>query len=340
MSDAAATTSTSAAPESAPQTSAETSAPSEASTPPEASAAPEGGAETQEASAEPAAPPPRKLRLKIDGQDEEHDEEQVIKLAQKGRAADRRFEEAHKLAQKAQQAMDRLAQIERKLTSDPMMRAYLAGDEEAVMQAMIARLEYESLPPEERRRRDEEQALRSKAQRYDEIERQQREAQQRQQREEQIAALTKRHEEEAKASLSRVGLDAADPEVMERWIVTRSSALSRGEQMTADEAAARVAERMGSARKSYFERLATLEGDALLAEVPEAVLTRMRAADAARLTARQLARNPVTGQFQRAKDAPPPPSRTQKRSVSPDKWLRVMRSQGVDAANRLLEGDE
>lgn len=291
----------------------------------------EGTPETQQA--------PRRMRLRIDGQDEEHDEEEVIKLAQKYRAADRRFDEAHKLREEVRQRESELAQIERRLSADPLIRAYLERGEDGVMEALVQRLEYESLPLEERRRHDEETALRTKAQRYDEIERRQREAAAEREREQKTAAMQRAFEEEARASLAAAGLDPADPETMERWIVTRMVAMRRGEQMTAEQAAQRVAALLGRTRESLIGKLTSLEGDALLRELPEALLTRIRAADAARLTAAQRARNPANGQFVATKPAPQATAKP-KRQISTERWLSTMRTQGVDAANRLLEEGE
>lgn len=339
------------------------------------SAAPEvesGGAPADvETPSESAPAPARKWALKYDGKDHEIDsEEELVKLAQKGLGADRRFEEAATTRKQVEAAA-------RKMADDPLgVLSALYGDEGKAAQiaatkmmerpgvraevqrlllehpearaeleaAMYERLRYEGLPEDERKRIDEDRTLREKAskvERYEAEERKRAEAAERQRREQahavEVERLQRTYAEEARTSLAAVGLDPNDPDVSERWILQRSAALDQGVELTAAEAAQRVADRIGGSRKGYLESLAKLEGDALLAALPPAVLAKINAANAARVTGavRAKTREAQTGAPRKA-----PPAAKPKMEVSTDAWLRAMKRLGVDEANRRLAAGE
>lgn len=344
----------------APETAAEPSAPSAAPDTSEGGGEPTGGGDVAgDAIAAAKAEEERQARkwaLKYDGKDHEvTSEEELVKLAQKGLGADRRFEEAATLRKQIEAAARRMAddplEIMTAIHGDEGKAAQIAArrmlahpkGREIIEAMLLEQYQYESLPEAERKRLDEDRALRARAARADELEQRERERAEAEQR---TAAETKRTAEverlqrtfadEARASLTAAGLDPNDPDIAERWIMQRMAAMDQGVELTAEEAAKRVSERVGGSRKGYLESLGKLDGDALLESIPAAVLAKIRAADAARLVGKQraAARQTQTG----GKPTPKPaPKRVE---VSSDQWLKAVRTIGVAEANRRLEAGE
>lgn len=178
-------TTTATAPTSAPQT-AGNAAPADAKT--GTATAPEGSAPgPAQAAAEAIAEV--KHKLKIGGEEKELPLSEILKLAQKGEGADRKFNEAAAVRKEMERIINALPQ-------DPVGAiAQLMGDKskaaravldsmlrdpevrEELELAMVERLKYEGMPEDQRKKVDEERDLRAKAKRLEEIEREQEERQ-------------------------------------------------------------------------------------------------------------------------------------------------------------------
>lgn len=333
-----------------------------------------GGAVAQARAADDAAA--RKWRIKYGDDEREVDEAELLTLAQKAHGADRRFEEAASARKEAQTMKQQIAAAAQRMMDDPAeIMSALAGDEgraaqiaaermvkrpafrdaliaqllddpgarDLAEQRMLERLRYERLPEDERRKIDEERALRARAKRADELEAAEakRAEEARRQRETETARaeeakFLRTYQEEARSSLTAAGLDPADPDVLERWAMERSAAIEHGVEMTAEEAARRVAAKLGATRKASVESLAQLEGDALLAALPPAIVAKIRAADAAKIKGgqRAQARAVQTG------GAPKPRASTPKREYSSEAYVRAMRVLGVSETKRRMAAGE
>jgi hypothetical protein len=106
----------------------------------------------------------RKFKLKVDGREEELDEEAVIRYASKGKAADKRFEEAAQMRREAEQFVSMLKKDPIKVLSDPK----IGHDFRMLAEEYLAKqLEQELMSPEQRKAREMETKLRE----YEERER-------------------------------------------------------------------------------------------------------------------------------------------------------------------------
>lgn len=142
---------------------------------------PEAGAEEAGAEAADAEEPePERFAIKVNGEERSVSLDELRTLAQKGAGAHAKFEEAAALRKELEAQK---AQIRQQLTSDPILRAYLTGGQDAMWSAIEEMVHYDSLPEDQRREVDQRRELERKAKRHDELEQAQRE-----QREQQMAA--------------------------------------------------------------------------------------------------------------------------------------------------------
>ena len=96
--------------------------------------------EASEATEEVAAEVPRKIKIKVDGQEEELTEEEVIALAQKGKSADKRFQEAAELRRQAEELRQppEKSDVDENLEEDEvaLARAIQMGSEAEAVEAI------------------------------------------------------------------------------------------------------------------------------------------------------------------------------------------------------------
>lgn len=107
----------------------------------------------------------RKFKLKVDGREEELGEEEVIRYASMGKAANKRFQEAAKMRQEAEQFVSLLKRDPIKALSDPKIGHDFR---QLAEQYLSQQLEQEMMSPEQRKAREMEQKLRE----YEDRERQ------------------------------------------------------------------------------------------------------------------------------------------------------------------------
>ena len=144
---------------------AENNAPVAASAPSAKAIATENATEARAKGGSPVADPKaaeqvkdaiRKLKLKIDGKEEELDEPEVIRLAQLGKASNKRFEEAKQMRQQAEQFMEMLRKDPKAVLSNPALGVDLRKFAEEVVWEHI---QESSLTPEQKKARDVEREL-------------------------------------------------------------------------------------------------------------------------------------------------------------------------------------
>lgn len=329
--------------------------------------APEAANDNSSAAPAKETPAQRKWRLKVEGGEHEVSEEELVALGQKGMASEHRFREAaedRKLAaQERQQVRAEASAFLQRLQNDPLGAvAALEGDEgraaqriarsvisnpraRAVLEdALMDQMRYEGLSPEERAQADRQRSLEARAQQADAYEQRER---QRQQQEQQTRAQAERQAAEARfgeqfavelrESLTAAGLDPTDRDNAERWILERSAAIEHGVEMTAAEAARRVAERQAAHRTRTIAGLEGLEGEALLAALPKGVLAKIRSTDAAHAQSGRVAKSRAAQAGAPARTQPRPVKRT---AVDPDLMSRAQRVLGFEEANRRFDAGE
>ncbi len=91
-------------------------------------------------------PQPKKYKIKVDGSEEELDEETIVKLAQLGRASNKRFQEAAQTKKQAEDFINLLKRDPRKVLTDPAIGLDLKKFAEDYL---IEQMEQEKLTPEQ-----------------------------------------------------------------------------------------------------------------------------------------------------------------------------------------------
>jgi hypothetical protein len=209
---------------------------------------------------------PKKFKVKVDGQESEVDESELVASYQKSKAADKRFQEA---AQKAKQAEQIMAALE---SGDIKFIEQKLGKEKAKAlfeDYLIQDLEYQSLSPAEKRARELEMENKSLK------ELQEQEKKQRAEQEKQ-AYLQKAHEEidnEVHQALSELGIKPT-PRLAVRIVDEMIAKLEgKGEAMSAKDASARA---LKGLQTDIAEYLPTLSLEQLQQIIPPKVIDMLR----------------------------------------------------------------
>lgn len=108
--------------------------------------------ETEEKPKAPEKPQPKRYKLKVDGREEEVEEEEIIRRAQRASAADKRFQEAAEIQKKYQATVEKL-----KANPWELFQALNMDPHAAAEQLLIEKLKLETMTPAERRAYDIEQ---------------------------------------------------------------------------------------------------------------------------------------------------------------------------------------
>ena len=100
----------------------------------------------------------RKLKLKIDGVEEEVDEAEAIRLAQLGKASHKRFSEAQQMRQQVEAFVQQLKSDPKKVLMDPN----IGFDIKKIAQEILwEQIQEETLTPEQKKQRDIERELKA-----------------------------------------------------------------------------------------------------------------------------------------------------------------------------------
>lgn len=222
----------------------------------------------------PAAPvvPPRKLKLKIDGRDEELAESEVINWAQRGRSADKRFQEAAAQRKQAEDFLSLLKTDPEKVLSNPAVGVDLRKFAEDYL---AKQLKKQQLTPEQQKIQELQDQLRSKDE--------EKQTEQRQREQQEFQAMTTHYQQEFDRSIpeaiSNAGLPKT-PFTVERMTRYMINAIQNG----IDIAPSNVVEMV---RQDYISDLTSIttsmDGDTLLKLFGEQIANKIRKADLARL---------------------------------------------------------
>ena len=220
----------------------------------------------------------RKLKLKIDGQELELPEAEVIARAQRSSAADKRFQEAQMTKKQAEAFINALRTDFTKLIDDPSLG--IADDKKQQMIEDYYRAKYiepQLLTPEQQQQKKMEAELK----RY----RDQEESVKRQQHEEHLKMLEQHHVNNYQQiiikALNTEGLPKTEY-TTKRMADLMSKNLQMGLDLTPEHLAQLVREDYVNEQKSLFS---ATDGDTLLKLMGEDVVNKIRKADLARLKA-------------------------------------------------------
>jgi len=106
--------------------------------------------------ATPPPPAPKKYKLKVDGREEELDEESVSKLAQMGRASSKRFQEAAQSRKQSEDFIKMLKEDPASVLTNPAIGIDLRKFAEDYL---MKQYEQEKMTPEQRQMKDYEARL-------------------------------------------------------------------------------------------------------------------------------------------------------------------------------------
>lgn len=218
-------------------------------------------------------PEVKKYKVKVDGQEIEIDEGELLKGYQKAKSANKRFEEAAKLKKQSDQILEALK------TSPAQVLEHLGLNfREVAEKYLIEKLEEESLPPEQKELRDAKKKLEEYEAREKEI--------QKQREQEEYAKMKSSYETEIETqiidSLNQSGLPKT-PYTVKRMAQYLARALDRGVDIRPKDVVELV-------RKDYYEDLTSYlgghDGENLLKTLPKEVIDKIRKADLARVKAK------------------------------------------------------
>ena len=216
----------------------------------------------------------RKLTIKTDGREEELDEEDVIKLAQLGRASNKRFQEAAQMRKQAENFISLLQKDPLKVLSDPSINVNVR---EFAEQYLLREIEKETLSPEQRQIAEYEEKLRA----IDDEKKTAKEQQETEERDQLRIQYSQEYEGQIQDALSSTGLPRTHFTVR-RMVEYMTTALNNGIDLPAKNVAALV-------RQDYLSDMNSLighyEGDQLIAMLGDGVANKIRLADLARLEA-------------------------------------------------------
>lgn len=214
----------------------------------------------------------RRLKLKVDGRDEELDEGEVIKWAQMGRSAQKRFQEAAAARKQAEDFIKMLKENPLEVLRNPAIGIDVRKFSE---EFLTKELQKETLSPEQRRIQELEENLRAS-----DNEKKQREEQQ---RVEQHAKLQQHfaqdYETKITEALQTSGLPKT-PLTVKRMADRMSAGIAAGFDLSPADVVQMV-------RQDYLTEVHDLfsqtDGDALIKILGDGVANKIRKADLARL---------------------------------------------------------
>ena len=214
----------------------------------------------------------RKMKLKIDGKEEEMTEDEVIKLAQMGRGSNKRFEEAKVMRQQAEQFLAMLKSDPKSVLSNPAIGVDLRKFAEEIVWEHI---QDEALSPEQKKARDVQKEL-------DKYKKQEEETK-KTQAEQQMKALHDKYavdyDRKITSALQTSGLPKT-PATVKRMAEYMFTAVQNGYDLEPSDLVEQV-------RKDYYQDIKDLfgqtEGDQLLSILGEDVAKKIRHSDMKRL---------------------------------------------------------
>ncbi len=214
----------------------------------------------------------RLLKVKVDGQELEVDEDEVIRDYGKGRAADKKFQEAASMRKEAVSFIEALKKDPISVLNNPKLGLNLR---EIAETHLLSILEDEMMDPKDR----ELKTLKREKQTWEEREKQEAEAK----KEKELAELTQNYREEYEKSfqtcLESSGLPKT-PYTVKRLAYYMNEGMKRGMDLKPDDVVSIVKEEYLEEQKSLF---GSLDGESLLKLLGEDLAKKIRKYDTSRV---------------------------------------------------------
>jgi hypothetical protein len=228
--------------------------------------------EGQPQQAQPTKAEIRKMKLKIDGQETEMGEDEVIRYAQQGKAANQRFQEAAKMRKEAEDMVNLIKRDPRAVLEDPRIGINFR---ELAEQYLSEQLKLEMMTPEQKKYHEAEQKLRG----YQDAEKAQKaqvEAKQSQQLQEHYA---NEYSNTITEALKTQGVPKS-PSTVKRMAALMSKSIDNGLDLQPSQIAKLVQEEYLAEIKELF---GSSDEDTLLALLGDDTANKIRKADLKRL---------------------------------------------------------
>lgn len=251
---------------------------------------------------------PKKYKIKVDGAEEELDEETLLKLAQMGRASNKRFQDAAQLRREAEELIALIKQDPRKVLQHPSigLDPYKVAED-----WLIEKLEQEKLSPEQQKIQEYEQKLKA----YEEEKKAAAEAKDQENKQKLIAHYSQEYEREVQEALASSGLPRT-AKTVRRMAEYMKAALDNGIELPAANVAKLV-------RQDYIRDISELfnqtDGDTLIQILGDEMANKIRKSDLQRLRAGQPQKQQPVIKADESADQQPRDPKT-KRFMSVHEW--------------------
>lgn len=210
----------------------------------------------------------KRYRLKIDGEEADYDEDEVVRMAQKGRAADKKFQESSQMRKQSEEFIRLLKEDPRKVLSHPSIGHDLKKFAEDIL---LEQLQDEMLSPQEKEIRE----YKSKLAKYEEQERKTKEAEDAKNKESVKAKYAEDYNKQIIDALEAGGLPKTEYTV-QRMIYYMSKAIENGYEMSALDVRDLVKRDYQQDTKSLYSGL---DSEALLAILGDDVVKKLKKED-------------------------------------------------------------
>lgn len=257
-------------------------------------------------------PGTQKFVVTIDGVDEELTQDELIKYAQKSKAADKRFQESAQIKKEAAELIRMLRDSPERVLADP---AILGSDEKVIELAqkiLAKKIEEESKPQAVR----EKERLEKELQELREANKRNEEERKRQEYETMVKQHESQLEEQIQDAMESSGLPKS-PYVLKRLADVMISSLEYDKEISPKQAMNIVKREMQKDLKEYFD--ASPE-DMLEELLGSDNIKRLRKRQVAKIKAEQAA--PTASQIKPAASAKAEPQKAQDKKIAMKDWLR------------------
>lgn len=220
----------------------------------------------------------RKFKLKVDGKDEEYSEADAIRLAQLGRASDKRFQEASQMKKQAEEFLSMLKTPEglKQIAKNPAVNLDLRKFAEDLL---VEEMKKEQLTPEQRRIEELQQQLREHETQKQSLETQRQQAEQK--------ALEDHYAQDFDQKITKAiesgGLPKT-PETVKRMVKYMSNALENGIDIEPENVIQLVKQDYSRIMNDVCQQF---EGEELIKILGDQITNKIRKFDLAKLKAGQ-----------------------------------------------------
>jgi len=231
----------------------------------------EGGAEGGVSKDDDAVAAPKTFKLKIDGEDIEASEEQIIRMAQMSASSHRRFEDASKMSKSSKLILEAAKKDPIKFLTHPEL-GLSKGEVRAALETYLGeQIMYEQMTEDQKRSLDNERKVKA----FEEQETTRKQQEERQKQQHAIAHYQQDYEKQFLGALETVKIPKT-PETVSRMASYMNKAVSKGIELNATQAAKLVKEDYSNEFNSLFSNM---DAEKLAGFIGEGNLKKLRTRD-------------------------------------------------------------